>query len=165
VRNSAVQNNTNFLGSGSNIVGLLTTPKYRALAGNGFESNYVSADFRGLSGPAVQLGTNKGAVDFAFRYRVEAELIPNGWGIAYDPSWLTSSNYNPRFAANLQINLNQIRLRFKWPVLANGKTGTGRQTFRTSASGALGFFPAFGTKVPLTEPQLYFIVPEDYIGR
>jgi hypothetical protein len=40
-------------------------------------------------------------------------------------------------AKNRQANLNDLRLRFRWPVLPGGKLGNGNQTYRTSASGAL----------------------------
>lgn len=143
---------TNFLSVGSHIVGLLTTPKYIAING-GFISNYISADFRGISGPAVDQGTSQDSKDFAFRYRVEPELVQYGdsYGGAtgHDFSWtnLTAPNLtayefawrsnNFLLAANLQANLSELRLRFRWPVLANGKTGTGRQVFRTAVGGSI----------------------------
>jgi type II secretory pathway pseudopilin PulG len=161
---------TPFLTNGSNIIGLLSIPKYLPGAdASHFISNYVSADFRGLSGSVMDQGTNDASRDFAFRYRLEPEIVQNGWKIAYDPSWLNPnvSGLSPAelaaradyaaVATNLQANLNQVRLRFKWPVLPNGKTGNGRQVFRTSAGGQI-------TNVFLGSPSLtlYFIESQTY---
>jgi type II secretory pathway pseudopilin PulG len=41
--------------------------------------------------------------------------------------------YGPMFSANL----HELRLTFLWPLLPNGKTGGGRQTFRTTVAGQI----------------------------
>ena len=155
-----------FLTNGSNIIGLLTTPKYEFF-GKGFISNYVTADFRGISGAAVDQAANEPSRDFAFRYRVTSEVIPY---VFYDPSLtnygpimnlspsdtLTRSNYM-RLMQGLQANSSDVRLRFRWPVLPNGQTGNSRQVFRTSLSGQLT--NVFVPGLPLT---LYYVTPQNY---
>jgi len=153
---------------GANILGLLSIPKYLSLDATHFISNYVSADFRGLSGSVMDQGTNDASRDFAFRYRLEPEIIPNGWNIAYDPSWIDLVNVSTNdlaartdyaaVARSLQNNLKQVRLRFKWPVLPNGKTGNGRQVFRTSASGQIA--PITSASPPAV--ALYFFQSQTY---
>ncbi|MDB6109484.1 MAG: hypothetical protein JWR69_1234 [Pedosphaera sp.] len=166
-----------FLTNGANIVGLLTTPKYTALnyttpgdpSSGTFNSNYVSADFRSLSGPVVDQGVNQASRDFAFRYRVEPEIIADR---PFDPSWvdfnlggLSAEEKAARLsywalARNRQFNLSQARLRFKWPILANGKPGNGRQVFRTAASGSI----TNTAKTPSDLP-LYYIQPQTYAAK
>ncbi|MDB6018824.1 MAG: hypothetical protein JWR19_3313 [Pedosphaera sp.] len=159
-----------FLTNGFNIVGLLSTPKYIYLPSGGYLSNYVTADFRGISGPVVEQGTNQASKDFAFRYRLTPEIVPD---VEYDGSWTNytasllsptdvtaRSNYMTVQAA-LRHNLNQVRLRFNWPVLPNGRTGNGRQVFRTVMSGSIYTNAA----VNRFDPFLYFIQSKLYDGQ
>jgi hypothetical protein len=150
------------LTNGENIIGLLSTPKYTSVTyqdnpfglkdPNGktltdprvgsFYSNYISADLRSISGAATDEATNDAAYQFAFSYRVEPEILPSGWGMTYDYSWVdlrTHSNTNAwAMARNLQANLTQLRLRFRWPILpGTGRTGNGRQIARTVAAGTV----------------------------
>ncbi len=154
-----------FLTNGSNIIGLLTTPKYEFF-GKGFISNYVTADFRGISGAAVDQAANAASRDFAFRYRVTSEVVPYSF---YDASWtnfgaaglsatdiVARSNYW-RLAQDMQINSSDVRLRFRWPVLPNGQLGNSRQVFRTSVSGQITNVIAQG--LPL---NLYYFRPQNY---
>ena len=158
-RSNSVLNGINYsysvLTNGSNIIGLMSLPKYTGLVypptslgvvdplqGGSFTSNYVSADFRSLSGPASVQGTNESAWEFAFNYRVLPEIVQDGWNMTYTRPWvdLVSTNNIPawNFARNLQGNLAQIRLRFLWPVLPpQGRPGVGRKVFRTSAAGII----------------------------
>jgi type II secretory pathway pseudopilin PulG len=98
------------------VVGRLSTPTE-------YETNEVQAIFRAGSGP---LGDAQSEV--GFRYKVIIRNYP----------CLTSSPNNPVLVRNAVSNqLRDIRLDVRWPVLANGKLGTGRQLFRSQASGTL----------------------------
>jgi type II secretory pathway pseudopilin PulG len=163
-----------FLTNGANIIGVLSTPKYVHQDNTHFISNAITADFRAITGPATDQGTDPSSIDFAFRYRVNVEIVPYGDNFTgYDPSWVAyqapglSANdaawraTNYFLYENLKPNFNFIRLRFRWPVLPNGKTGTGNQVFRTAAGGwpqpvqlTVGRAPA---------PVGYFIQPGTYI--
>ena len=135
------------------IVNLLSKPKYLSAGGGNYWSNYVTADFRAITGSPMDQGTSQASKDFAFAYRVLVETIPSA---AYPyqyldpnnlvtmnltaPGYLTNGVVDPNdweVAKNRQANLNELRLRFRWPVLPGGKLGNGNQTYRTSASGAL----------------------------
>ena len=111
----------------------MSTPKYTPAPG-GFSSNTTVADFRALSSPLTDLGTNQVAQDFSFHYRLSPEWVPYA---AFDQSW-TNNNMDYLFeAVNLQTNLTQFRLRFNWPVLPNGALGNNRRVFRTLLSGTV----------------------------
>ncbi len=137
----------NVLTNGSNIVGLLSIPKYTAAGGGNYFSNYTTADFRAITGAAVDQGNGPASREFAFSYRIACEIIPcASYAFAADPSWINytapglatnlSASASPA-ASTLQNDLNQIRLRFRWPVLSGGALGNGRQVFRASASGTI----------------------------
>lgn len=166
------------LTSGERIVGLLSTPKYVPFVRGkdvGFRSNYIVAYVRSMSGDASDKfpQTNQSLRELAFSYRMIAEIIPfNG----YDNSWVSygdpaiknntneiaaRSNYW-MYAKNLQTNLHDIRLIFRWPLLPNGNTGNGRQVYRTMASGALMPTNAFGFPVK-PEYSLFFFQPSTYV--
>jgi hypothetical protein len=152
----------------SHIIGLLSTPEYTPpIYGRAFASNYVIADFRAISGPAVDRGTNSAARDFAFAYRVIPQIVP--FGASFD---FNSTNYNQtgltpadqlarlnnyNFARDLQTNLYDVRLRFQWPLLPNGTVGVGRQTYRTLASGQMTRYTnvLFGVWSYFIQPQLF----------
>ena len=119
-------------------------------------SNYVQADFRAITGSPVEQGTSQTSEGFAFTYRVTVEIVPSA---AFPLTWADPANNNANFSApgltspsnstdpkqhqvelsewqvakNLQDNLTEIRLRFRWPVLAAGKLGNGTQVYRTTA--------------------------------
>ena len=183
IRNGPPQSG-NFLTNSAMIVGLLSTPKYIA-NGTGYISNYVTADFRAISGNVMDQGVSQASKDFAFSYRVFCEIIPSSdspyfamntsatnwnqppdWAnfsapgsnnlVALSPTDLTHLN-DMQIAKNLQGNMAQIRLRYRWPVLPNGNFGGGRQVFRTAASGAI-------TNVPGRLFSLYYIQPQFYQG-
>ncbi len=107
--------------------------------------------------------------DFAFTYRLDTQVVPDGDydvssvdfnapGLSSADQVATRSN-NWAVAGNLRTNLNQIRLRFRWPILPNGSTGNGRQIFRSAASGRWSFSP---TRRDKTAPALYLIQPHSY---
>jgi type II secretory pathway pseudopilin PulG len=98
------------------VVGRLGTPSE-------YETNEVRAIFRAGVGAVGDAQS-----DVAFKYQVTVRNYP----------CVTSSPYNPVLVRNAVSNrLRDIRLDVRWPVLPNGKLGTGRQIFRTQASGTL----------------------------
>ena len=146
------------LTNGANIIALLTIPKYVPAPG-GFYSNYISADFRGITGSLADQGASQSARDFAFAYRVFPEVIPY---FAADTG-LTNGPDPGITAHNFQANFTQIRLRFRWPILPNGQVGNSRLTFRTAVSGQLATYPA------LVEPNINhvpvaLVQPGTYVG-
>jgi len=173
----------NLLTNGATIVGLLSIPKYIPTS-SGYFSNFVTADFRTISGAAVDQGASQSSRDFAFSYRVTVEVIPSSsfpYSVLNVTNWqnfaspgtdnrgapylisLSQTNFlqhsnDMLVAQNMQNSLTQIRLRFRWPVLPNGGLGGGRQVYRTMASGTN--FVAAGFPVPgLTS---YFLQPQAY---
>src|SRR6266404_5076948 len=140
--------------NGFGIIGLLSTPKYVPFTNGNtlfFRSNYIVANVRSISGDASEKfpQTNASMRDLAFSYRLISEVVPYA---GFDRSWTnwnndasiigntneitTRSNYW-MVAKNLQNNLHDLRLIFRFPLLPNGKIGNGRLVFRTTASGLL----------------------------
>ena len=137
--------------NGYRIIGLLSRPKYIDISTaqtRGFQSNFVVAYVRSMSGPASEKvsQTNDVVRDLTFTYRVASDLVPYA---SYDPNWtnftavgLSTNDITARsnywiFARNLQNNLYDFRLIFRWPVLPNGNIGNSRQIFRSLMSGQL----------------------------
>ena len=171
------------INNGFRIVGLLSTPKYvpySARGGSGYYSNHVAAYVRSLSGPASEKfpQDNPSMQDFAFTYRMTAEVVPYGTNY-YDPNWTNYTAFpanSPDSAARydywmvgntLQANLHDVRLIFRWPLRSKGQLGQGGQAFRTLVSGQLvetnepGFFrPSPTTPTPY---DLYFFQPRTYV--
>ena len=148
----------NGLTNGSQIVGLLSAPSY-TLNGGSLQTNSVVALVRALSGSAVEKAPqdNSTILDSAFSYRMIAEVVsyvpfntaPTNFS-DYPPgssAWLTASN-GMRVANSLLANLHDVRLTFRWPLLPNGETGSGRQTFRAATGGQLALVD--------TNQSLYF---------
>ena len=68
---------------------------------------------------------------------------------------------NFALAPNLQNNLSDIRLGFRWPILAETtRTGIGSQVFRTSVSGKMTNFVA--TSVIAANIPLFFFQPQSF---
>jgi hypothetical protein len=148
------------INSGSRIIGLLSTPRFMA-ARQGFESNYVVAAVRSLSGPASEKypQNNPDVQDLGFSYRMVSEVM------TYGESYVNGSWYN-QMVPNLQSNLHELRLTFRWP-LARGTNAPGRQIYRTFAGGYLmetnepGFLrPSPAIPSPF---DLYFFEPRTYV--
>ena len=138
------------LSSGSNIVGLMSIPKYRDVPtafGRGSATNTVTVYMLSISGNASdqppQFTTS--IRDLAFGYRLTAE-------ISQYFSQVPNTPYDLAVAQNLQTNLYELRLTFRWPLLPNGGVGSGRLTFRTLASGILTVNPA-----TTVGPDLFFL--------
>jgi len=89
---------SNLLTNSAIIVGLLSTPKYISFfpnqGGPRIISNLVTADFRTISGAAVDQGASKSSRDFAFSYRVTVEVIPSGNYPFFDPNWVNVTGAN-----------------------------------------------------------------------
>jgi type II secretory pathway pseudopilin PulG len=151
--------------NGYRIVGLLSTPKYIPLASEAFLSNYVVAAVRSLSGPASdKFPQNNAALqDLAFNYRMISEVI--AFGESYDSSAPTA-NWRPNpMAPNLQSNLHEVRLRFRWPPAAGNRAA--QQLYRTIVGGSLQETnePGFPRPNP-SQPSpydLYFFAPGTYV--
>jgi hypothetical protein len=175
--------------NGFRIVGLLSTPKYYPVYApgkqpavfEGFYSNHVVATVRAMSGSASDKvpQSNASVQDMAFAYRVICEVMPYGSGnplapysSAWNPDWTnytfypnaadSSWRYNYfRYAQNLQADLNEVRLLFRWPALPNGGLGKrGRQLVRAVTAGPLQPFPN-----PPINPAytLYFVQPKTFV--
>jgi type II secretory pathway pseudopilin PulG len=61
------------------------------------------------------------------------------------------------YPQQLTANLHELRLTFLWPLLPNGKTGNGRQTFRTTVAGQIV------TNIDAGQ-ILYFFQPQSFIS-
>jgi type II secretory pathway pseudopilin PulG len=124
--------------NGLRIVGLLSTPKYFFNAPRGgFFSNHVVAYVRSMSGAASDKfpQDNQIVQDLAFSYRMTSEVIPY-WTNYFDPRWTGDPAYNAALA-NLQANLHDVRLLFRWPLRTKNQVGLGGQAFRTLVGGNL----------------------------
>ena len=175
--------------NGSRIVGLLSTPKYISvlLGGRiqGFLSNNVVAYVRSMSGSAYEKfpQTDPSVRDLAFTYRMTSEVIPYETNY-FDPSWTNynafpanSADYVARYnysmlTSNLQANMHDLRLIFRWPYRSNGQLGQGGQAFRTVVGGSLQETnepPPFARTDYLTRNinpspyDLYFCQPRTYV--
>ena len=171
------------INNGFRIVGLLSTPKYYPVYNNkqppelmGFYSNHVVATVRAMSGSASDMApqNNASVEEMAFSYRVTSEVMAYGSGnplVPYSsawfwewtnytafPDWAWRSNYF-RYAENLQADLNEVRLVFRWPAFRNGSVGKGRQVVRAVTAGPIVPFPN-----PPTDPAytLYFVQPKTF---
>lgn len=157
-----------YLTNSSNVIGLLTIPKYVFEPGldAGFTSNFTTADFRPMTSPLVDQGQSQASRDFAFSYRLYPQIIPFH---QYDHEWVNfnAQNLQPADVTNRQVayaeavnlrnNLHEMRLRFEWPVLPSGDTGNGRQVFRTFAGGSMLEVggPSGTTPTWFIQPQAY----------
>jgi type II secretory pathway pseudopilin PulG len=116
--------------SGTNIIGALSTPQYWPPIpdcnppDNNRTVYRTHAKVRSISGAAVEKGDTN---TITFEYQLTSEITPFQ---AIDPAIIT--NY-PQL--NLQRNLYEIRLTFRWPLLINGTLGNGRKVFRSMISG------------------------------
>jgi len=134
---------------------------------SGGYSNYVVAYVRSISGPASEKPPQDNNIirGDAFSYKIVCENVPvamafslwqaqsygAGSQVFYNSFYwqataTTSSGDIPGASAlwkqvvypqQLAANLHELRLTFLWPLLPNGKTGNGRQTFRTAVAGQI----------------------------
>ena len=128
--------------NGFRIIGLLSTPKYTVVPASkgqigGIVSNYVVAYVRSMSGQAFEkFPQNDPTVqDLGFSYRLTSEVVPY-WTNYFDPAWTADPAYRA-VVTTLQTNLHDLRLIFRWPLLAKGRVGSGGQSFRALVGGQL----------------------------
>ena len=143
---SSVSTWYNTLTSGTNIVGLMSTPEFW----NG-ASNHITAYVRSISGLASGMPpqNNDVMIGDTFSYRV------------YCVNAAVASDTNSPlagFSKQLNGNLHELRLTFLWPQLPNGNVGGGRQTFRASVAGQLAADPA-GSIYFYYRPQYFNTAP------
>lgn len=137
----------NYLTSGSNIVGLLSTPERQDLVGLTY-TNHIVAYVRSLSGLAAEKPPqdNQIMIGDTFGYRIYCVNRPT--------PMLTGA----AFGRELANNLNELRLTFYWPQLPNGKVGPNRQTFRATIAGQLNAaWP--GSVLFFYQPQIFTNAP------
>lgn len=169
------------LTNGFRIVGLLSTPRYIPDPDTGgFVSNYVVAHLRSLSGGAAEKfpQDDPNAREMAFSYRLISEVISvgtpasetvtnNAWDIgqvnyAYyptnSPEYVARASYL-NYATNLQNNLHDVRLIFRWPLRPDGRVGNaGRQVYCTTVGGRLMLTNDYW----LANFPLFFLQPTTY---
>jgi len=128
------------INSGTNIIGLLSTPEYQngfgtpiANLNNGGYSNHVVAYVYSMSGPAVEKPPqDNNLLQSTFTYRLICETVPVPLNLpASTPSTAAALN------SSLQNNLYQLRLFFRWPQQPSGSLGPGAQSFRTMIAGQM----------------------------
>ena len=155
------------LRSGTNIIGLLSTPEFTTNAAGNYQpiptlfnhngySNHVVAYVRSLSGPAVEKPPqdNDIVLGDSFSYRILCVNAP----VAVDTnlySPLLNPDGPPAYVKELAASLHELRLTFLWPQQPNGSLGPGRQTFRTLVAGQV-------TQVLTNGQWLYFYQPQSF---
>jgi type II secretory pathway pseudopilin PulG len=162
--------------SPAQVMGYLTQPKRYPRRFNDPNEYEVRFKFRSFSGPLSERGTSRTAKDFAFTYFVTPEITPFA---TYDrgeetffplPGTSSATNMTPQdiahsnywaHARHRENNLFEVRLAFEWPVYqapgnAMGRSGNGRQSFRSMITGNLinagsqRFVPNYFTNTVLT---------------
>jgi type II secretory pathway pseudopilin PulG len=181
------------LTNGYHIVGVLSTPKwvpYSYPNATGYYSNYVVATVRSVSGLASEKypQDNPTVQDLALNYRLIPEVVPHAFYPAPSPFYATPSGFYPSdwtnylaytnsinpgdwqsrsnfwlLSQNLQTNLSDVRLIFRWPLI-NGTPGNNRQVFRTLAGGHVSTVYEPWVPSPASPNYaLYFFEPRNYV--
>ena len=127
----------------SNIVGLLSLPKWTFIPTKGYVYR-VQARMRGLTGPALE--QSPGRQDMAFPYLLQTEIV----------RYNNYTNANALFSNALTNNLYDVKITCRWPLYPNGKVGNGRKTFRAAASG-IAKQDTFLNSVPL-----WYFLPQSF---
>jgi hypothetical protein len=173
--NSSSETPDFWLTNGSRIVGLLSTPKYQNPSPNGvannIRSNHFVAFVRAMSGAASEKypQTNADIQASSFSYRMYVDVVPYSdfdrtWTNYTDPTLYTPGTNAAEIArrldyfmtaTNMQNNLFDVRLTFRWPLDAKGNFGAGRQVFRTLAGGRLTPKPDAGVATYFMESRTY----------
>jgi type II secretory pathway pseudopilin PulG len=158
------------INTGYRIIGLLSTPKliptYSSGRLAGFTSNFVVAYVRSISGPASYSYPQRDTSvrDLGLSYRMVSEVT----AAPFDTNSINAAMYptnSPQYTnailysnvvMNLQTNLHDLRLIFRWPVLPNGDARPGWQVYRTMVSGPIANDP--GTPFFFIQPRTYLQV-------
>lgn len=158
--------------NGQRIVGLLSKPKYFYDKRFNRFTNTVTARVRAMTGAAVEQGridtTESALTDFSFSYFLEPEITPfaavqvNFDSTNYCDSALTPDQVAARKVEWIKVqtrelNASEVRLVFKWPLLAGGRTGPNRQIFREIVSGEHKFDQA--QLLHFFQPQTFAVSP------
>jgi len=149
--------------SGTNIVGLLSTPEFTDLSFNptnnlfsGGYSNHVVAYVRSISGPAVEKPPQDNQIlqQDSFGYRMLCVNAP----VATDMTAVTNALgvVTNAYFRQIAANLHELRLTFLWPQQPNGNVGPGHQTFRTMVAGQI-------TQI-YNGQWLYFYQPQSFVN-
>jgi type II secretory pathway pseudopilin PulG len=135
------------LASGTNIVGLLSTPEYAYGS-----TNHIYACVRSISGPAVEKPPqdNDIVVGDSFRYEIICENVP-----------VATPDPNSTYGANLTANLHELRLTFLWPILPSGQLPSrpARQTYRALIAGQVATNAVNGLMLYFFQPQSFTNAP------
>jgi len=156
---------------------------------SGGYSNYIVAYVRSISGPASEKppqdnGTILGG---SFGYKLICESVPVAMGflpwqaqsynagsqvfynsLYWQATAATAAGDIPGvstlwkqlvYPQQLAANLHELRLTFLWPLLPNGKTGNGRQTFRTTVAGQI---VQTNDASATPNPHLYFFQSQSF---
>ena len=167
------------LTNGFRIIGLMSTPKMVTTydqngAPNGFLSNHVVAFVRAFSGPASEKAPQNNATvqDLGLQYRLISGVSAYGANF-FDPTWtnyLAFPTNNPEYwvrsnymtlVRTFQANWHEIRLNFRWPLLANGEARPNSQVFRTMVGGSMTATNEYGFPAA-PGYMLYYIQPRTY---
>ncbi len=149
-----LQDNADIVSNPERVVSLLTTPKYifSDNAGSNVVTNEVYAVVRSISGSSGEKDPD--LADFAFKYRVQAEIIPfNPFPSNFALTFTNSPNQslaalapavgtaaqtnNWRRARSMNQNFYELKLTYRWPVLDNGSVGRRKRVYRTMVQSPL----------------------------
>jgi type II secretory pathway pseudopilin PulG len=88
-------------------------------------------------------------------------LAPASGGLTYSGGLLYVAPVlgGTNFSGGLIYNLFDVRLRFSWPVLQNGRVGPGRQTYRTLIAAQIAPASTNGVAGWFFQPQRYATIP------
>lgn len=144
----------------SDIIGLMTTPKYGSFFRypNGAPvTNKVVARVKAISGSAAEKGplTN----EFSFRYEVESELMSS---FPLPPGFLGTNVVVSNYNSAVGQTLHDVRLIMRWPVVQKGNgwfIGNNRKKFRGKMVGAPVAIP--NTRLGITN---WFVGQNLFIG-
>jgi type II secretory pathway pseudopilin PulG len=152
--------------SGSQIVGLMSTPEFVDASGNPIPypgyvtpsySNRIVAYVRSLSGPAVDKPPQDNQLlrNASFSYGIVCQNIP----LEGDTNML-----NTPYGRQLTANLHELRLMFRWPLLPDSQLpkahlGLPSLTYRAMIAGQL----VLDTNNP-TGMNLYFFKPQSFVN-
>ena len=146
LRTIIVDNKENTYLTSSDIVELLSVPKYEFIGTDTF-TNRITARVKAITGPATEQApftNNPNAVPNVFRYELQTEIVPR---YPLPPELVRakleeSTNNLPmaHFNESMGANLWDVRIILRWPVVERGTgwfVGSNRKTFRAQISGVL----------------------------